>query len=214
MRDVERTGVRRVALTGGIATGKSYVRARFEALGVPTIDADRLARDAVAPGTAGLAGVVARFGREVLQADGSLDRQRLAQIVFADPEARCALEAIVHPEVRRATDQWFASLDAQKVPCAIADIPLLYEVSRDRDFDTVIVVACDPDTQRRRLVARDGMSDAAARQRISTQLPIDRKVGRADYVILTDGSFEATDRQVTDVCKRLRSAPSNQGSQR
>ena len=205
MRDVERTGVRRVALTGGIASGKSYVRSRFEALGVPTIDADGLARDAVAPGTAGLAGVVARFGQKVLQADGSLARQRLAEIVFADPEARLALEAIVHPEVRRVTDQWFAALDAEKAPYAIADIPLLYEVGRDRDFDTVIVVACDPDTQRRRLVERDGMSNAKARQRISAQLPIDQKAVRADYVILTDGSYEETDRQVTKVFESLRS---------
>jgi dephospho-CoA kinase len=207
MRDVARTGVRRVALTGGIASGKSYVRARFEALGVPTIDADRLAREAVAPGTAGLAAVAAHFGQKVLQPDGSLDRRRLAQIVFADPEARRALEAIVHPEVRRATDQWFAALDAEKVPYAIADIPLLYEVGRDRDFDAVIVVACDPDTQRRRLVARDGMSDAEARQRISAQWPIDQKVSRASCVILTDGGFEETDRQVTKAFERLRSWP-------
>ena len=163
MRDVERSGVRRVALTGGIASGKSYVRARLEALGVPTIDADKLARDAVAPGTPGLAAVVARFGQKVLQADRTLDRQHVARIVFADPEARRALEAIVHPQVRRATDQWFAALDVEKVPYAIADIALLYEVSRDRDFDAV-VVACDSDTQ---VIERDGMSDAEARQRIS-----------------------------------------------
>jgi dephospho-CoA kinase len=203
MRDVDRAGVRRVALTGGIATGKSYVRARFEALGVPAIDADTLARDAVAPGTAGLAAVVSRFGEKVLRADGALDRQRLADIVFADPESRRALEAIVHPEVRRATDQWFAALDPQETPYAVADIPLLYEVGRDRDFDAVIVVACDPDTQRRRLVARDGMSDAEACQRISAQLPIDQKVTRATHVILTDGSYEETDRQVKSVFNRL-----------
>ena len=205
MRELELARVRRIALTGGIATGKSYVRARFEALGVPTIDADTLARDAVAPGTAGLAAVVARFGRKVLQADGSLDRQRLAEIVFAEPEARRALEAIVHPDVRRATDQWFRALDVEKVPYAIADIPLLYEVGRDRDFDDVIVVACDPDTQRRRLAERDGMSDAQAHQRISAQSPIDQKVSLADYVILTDGTYEETDRQVTKVFERLRS---------
>ncbi|MDA1183711.1 MAG: dephospho-CoA kinase [Acidobacteria bacterium] len=194
---MDRADVRRVALTGGIATGKSYVRARFEALGVPTIDADALARDAVAPGTAGLASVVARFGRHVLHPDGTLDRQRLADIVFADPESRLALEAIVHPEVRRATDRWFASLDAEQFPCAIADIPLLYEVGRDRDFDAVIVVACDPATQIRRLIARDGMSDAEARLRIGVQLPIHEKVRRANYVISTDGDYEETDRQVT-----------------
>ena len=204
MREMEPTVVRRVALTGGIATGKSYVRARFEALGVPTIDADKLAREAVAPGTAGLTEVVSHFGQKVLQTDGSLDRHRLAQIVFADPESRRALEGIVHPEVRRATDRWFLALDVRKVPFAIADIPLLYEVGRDRDFDVVIVVGCDPDTQRRRLVARDGMSDAEARQRISAQLPIDQKVIRADYVILTDGSYEETDRQVERVFQALR----------
>jgi dephospho-CoA kinase len=198
MGDMERTGVRRVALTGGIASGKSYVRVRFEALGVPTIDADVLARQAVAPGTAGLDAVVTRFGQKVLQADGTLDRQHLARIVFADPEARRALEAIVHPDVRRATDRWFRALDAEKVPYAIADIPLLY-----RDFDAVVVVTCDPDTQRRRLMERDGMSDAAARQRIGAQLSIDHKVSRANFVILTDGTYEETDRQVSSVFERL-----------
>ena len=204
MRDVGRAGVRRVALTGGIATGKSHVRARFEALGVPTIDSDVLAREAVAPGTSGLAAVIDRFDRDVLRSDGTLDREKLAKIVFADPDARRALEAIVHPEVRRATDGWFASLDADRHPYAIADIPLLYEVGRDRDFDVVIVVACGPDTQLRRLMERDNVSDEEARQRLSAQLPIDQKIRRADYVIWTDGAFEDTDRQVSAVFERLR----------
>lgn len=207
MRDAGGSSVRRVALTGGIACGKSYVRAQFEALGVPTIDADALARDAVAPGTAGLAAVVARFGQEVLHADGTLNRQYLARIVFGDAQAREGLEAIVHPEVRDATDRWFAALDAEEFSFAIADIPLLYEVGRDRDFDAVVVVACDPDTQRRRLSARDGISDAEARQRIGAQLPIGQKVRRADYVVLTDGTYEETDRQVATVLDRLRSRP-------
>src|SRR5687767_4159706 len=129
--------VRRIALTGGIATGKSHVRAEFERYGVPTIDADTLARDAVAPGSAGLAAVVQRFGGEVLEAGGTLNRGKLAKIVFADPEARRALEAIVHPDVRRAMDRWFASLDPHTHPYAIADIPLLFEVGRERDFDAV-----------------------------------------------------------------------------
>ena len=204
MGDVERASVRRVALTGGIATGKSHVRARFEAFGVPTIDSDVLAHDAVAPSTTGLAAVVNRFGRDVLCSDGTLDRERLAKIVFADPDARRALEAIIHPEVRRATDDWFAALDADRHPYAIADIPLLYEVGRDRDFDEVIVVACGPDTQLRRLMERDDMSDGEARQRLSTQLPIDQKVRSADYVIRTDGTFDDTDRQVRAVFDRLR----------
>jgi len=203
MRDVERSGVRRVALTGGIATGKSDLRARFEALGVPTIDSDLLARKAVAPGTVGLAAVATRFGRDVLHGDGTLDRKKLATIVFADPEARLALEAIVHPEVRRAVDEWFAALDPDRHPYAIADIPLLYEVGRDRDFDVVIVAACDPDTQLRRLMERDGVSEGEARQRLAAQWPLDQKVRRADYVIRTDGPDDDTDRQVRSAFERL-----------
>ncbi|MBI4264890.1 MAG: dephospho-CoA kinase [Acidobacteria bacterium] len=195
--------VRRIALTGGIATGKSYVRGRFEARGVPTIDADVLAREAVAPGTPGLTALVRRFGSEVLDPHGALDRQKMAAIVFADPDARHALEAIVHPQVRRAMEHWFASLDASRHPLAIADIPLLYEVGRDRDFDTVIVAACDPDTQVRRIMARDGLAESETRQRLAAQLPIDEKARRADYVIRTDGSFEETDAQVKDVLDRL-----------
>jgi dephospho-CoA kinase len=195
--------VRRIALTGGIATGKSYVRARFEALGVPTIDADVLARQAVAPGTAALAAVIARFGRDILDERGALDRQKLASIVFADPDARTTLEAIVHPEVRRATEQWFASLDPARHRFAIADIPLLYEVGRDRDFDAVIVVACPPETQVHRLMERDALSDAEARQRLAAQLPIEEKVRRADHVIRTDGTFAETDRQVRELCAAL-----------
>jgi dephospho-CoA kinase len=203
MRDVKRGEVRRVALTGGIASGKSCVRGRFEGLGVPAIDADVLAREAVAPGTAGLAAVVTRFGRDVLRSDGTLDREQLAKVVFTDPDARKALEALIHPTVRRATDAWFAALDAERYPYAIADIPLLYEVGRDRDFDAVVVAACDPDTQLRRLTERDGISEGEARQRLAAQWPIDQKVRRADYVIRTDGTYEDTDRQVRSVFERL-----------
>ena len=195
--------MRRVALTGGIATGKSHVRAQFEQLGVPTIDSDGLAREAVAPGSAGLAAVIDRFGRDVLDSTGALDRQKLARVVFADANARKALEAIIHPEVRRATDAWFASLDPARHPFAIADIPLLYEVERDRDFDLVIVVASEPATQIRRVMERDNLSEADALRRVGAQLPIDEKARRADYVIRTDGSFVETERQVREVWKAL-----------
>ena len=195
--------VRRIALTGGIATGKSHVRAAFEALGVPTIDSDLLARDAVAPGTSGLAAVIERFGRGILDATGQLDRHKLGQIVFADPAARRALEAIVHPHVQRATEAWFTRVNSRSHPFAIADIPLLYEVGRDRDFDKVIVVACDPRTQLARLIQRDGISEDEARQRLDAQLPIADKVRRADYVIRTDGSHEDTDKQVQEILRML-----------
>ena len=195
--------VRRIALTGGIATGKTWVRARFEDRGVPTIDSDVLAREAVAVGTPGLAAVITRFGKEILLNSGALDRQTLAGIVFADPDARRDLEAIVHPEVRRATDQWFLALDPRSHPWALDDIPLLYETGRNRDFDAVIVVACDPETQVRRIIERDGLSEHDARQRLAAQLPIAEKVAKADYVIHTEGTLDETDEQVTRLWKTL-----------
>jgi len=194
--------VRRVALTGGIATGKSHVRAEFERLGVPTIDADVLARDAVAPGTSGLSAVAERFGSEVLDSSGALDRKRLAAIVFQDAAARQDLERIIHPAVRLAMDAWFASLPPiHRV--AIADIPLLYETGRDRSFDAVIVTACEPATQIRRVMARDGVSEAEALQRIAAQMPTEDKIRRATYVIRTDGTFDETSRQVRGVYNQL-----------
>jgi dephospho-CoA kinase len=194
-----------VALTGGIATGKSHVRAAFERLGVPTVDADLLARDAVTPGSPGLEAVVARFGRDVLDASGALDRHKLAAIVFADAEARRDLEAIVHPAVRHATDRFFEALDPAVHPFAIADIPLLYEVGRDKDFDLVIVTAADPETQVARVIARDGATADEARQRLAAQMPIAEKIQRADFVISTEGSFEETGRQVAAVFAALTS---------
>ncbi len=191
-----------MALTGGIATGKSHVRARFEALGVPTSDADTLAREVVAPGTPGLDAVARAFGPDVLDPSGSLDRKRLGALVFADPAKRKILEAIIHPAVRRATDVWFARLGPAP-PFAIADIPLLYETGRDHDFETIVVAACDPELQVRRIMERDGFSEVEARQRIAAQLPIDDKVARADYVIRTDGSVEETDRQVDELFRAL-----------
>jgi dephospho-CoA kinase len=183
-------------LTGGIATGKSHVRAQFEALGVPTIDADALARKAVAPGTPGLAAVTARFGPHILEPSGALDRAKLAAVIFADIQARRDLEQIVHPIVRSAIDEWFASIDPVRDPFAVADIPLLYETGRDRDFEAVVVAACDPETQLRRVMTRDNLTEEAAALRIGAQLPIDQKVRWADYVVRTDGTFEETNRQV------------------
>jgi len=195
--------MRRVALTGGIATGKSHVRARLDALGVPTIDADALARGAVAPGSTGLTEVVRRFGPAILDERGSLDRKQLAAIVFTDPAARRDLEAIVHPRVRTAIDDWFAALPAA-TSFAVADIPLLYETGREAEFDAVIVVAAAPETQVRRVMARDSSSEADARARLAAQLPIDDKAQRADFVVRTDGTVAETDRQVDAVYRQLR----------
>lgn len=193
--------MRRVALTGGIATGKSYVRAAFGRLGVPTIDADQLARDALAPGTPGLEAVAARFGAGVLDAGGALDRARLGAIVFADPVARRDLEAIVHPGVRDAIDRWFASLPPGA--WGLADIPLLFETGRERQFDRVIVTTCPPEVQLARVAARPGMTPAGAARRIAAQLPSDVKAARADHVIETGGSFDETERQVRTAFEQL-----------
>jgi dephospho-CoA kinase len=197
--------VLRVALTGGIGTGKSYCLGRFAARGVPTIDADVLAREAVAPGTPGLAAIAARFGPGVVAADGTLDRTALGRLVFADTKARAALEAIVHPEVYRRIREWFANLPPG-TRLAIADIPLLFETGHNHDFDEVVVAACDPEEQLRRVMARDHLPDADARARLAAQLPIEEKVKRASRVIWTDRGFAETDREVAEAYDSLLSA--------
>src|SRR5215203_234857 len=186
--------MRKVALTGGIATGKSWVRRRFAHHGVPTIDADTLAHAALAPGTPGAARIIERFGMAIRSPDGSIDRNALGGIVFGNAEARRHLEAIVHPVVYEAIEAWFAALPPAAL--AVADIPLLYETGHEADFDTVVVTACEPAEQVRRLTARDGLSLADARQRIEAQLPLAEKVRRADHVIRTDGTHAETDAQV------------------
>ena len=190
----------RVALTGGIATGKSHCLRRFADLGAPTIDADTLAKQAVEPGTPGFRAVVERFGSGVLAADGTLNRAALGNVVFADDAARHGLEAIIHPSVRSAIARWFESLDRQPgVRAGIADIPLLFETGRDKEFDVVVVAACAPETQKARLVTRDGFTEEQADQRIRAQMPIDEKAARARYVISTEGTIAETDRQVAQV---------------
>jgi dephospho-CoA kinase len=192
----------RVALTGGIATGKSYCLTRFAASGIPGVDADVLAREAVAPGSPGLAAVARRFGTSVLAADGSLNRPALAAVVFSDRTARADLEAIIHPEVYRRIQEWFVNLP-HTTNVAIADIPLLYETGHEHEFDRVVVAACAPEEQVRRLVQRDGLTLEAARARLAAQWPIDEKVARADYVIRTDGTHEETASQVQRIADAL-----------
>jgi dephospho-CoA kinase len=192
----------RAALTGGIATGKSYCLGRFAALGASVIDADRLAREAAAPGTPGLAAIERRFGPQVLRPDGTLDRAALGALIFRDRAARADLEAIIHPLVYQRITEWFADLPGG-TRVAIADIPLLFETGHEHDYDRVIVCACDPAEQVRRIMARDGLTESAARVRIDAQWPIGDKVERADYVIRTDGRFSDTDAEVRKVLALL-----------
>jgi dephospho-CoA kinase len=200
--NLSKASPKRVALTGGIATGKSRCLSVLRALGVPTIDADQLARDVVAPGTSGLHAIVDRFGGAVLAPDGTVNREALGALVFADTLARHDLEAIIHPRVYASITQWFATLTA---PAGVADIPLLYETARADDFDLVIVAACTPAQQIERLMSRSGLSADAARQRIAAQLPIGDKIARADFVIDTSGTLEDTDARTKSVWKAITS---------
>ena len=194
----------RVALTGGIATGKSYVLERFAELGAPTIDADRVARDVVEPGQPAFDALRVRFGSEVFGADGRLDRPRLAAQVFDDDLARADLEAIVHPPVWAVIDDWFRNPPGGKARgVGIACIPLLFETGRATEFDCVLVTACSPATQLVRLTARDGLSPEDGRKRLAAQLPTSTRTAGADFVIRTDGSFAETDRQVERIYKEL-----------
>ena len=195
--------MKRIALTGGMGTGKSHVRAVFAALGVPTIDADTLARDVVAHGTAGFDAVVAAFGRGILNADGDLDRRALAALVFADTARRRDLEAILHPAIRGAIDQWFTTLDKTAFPFAIADIPLLYETGLDKEYDAVIVTSCAPQTQVKRIMARDNLDATQVQHRLDAQMPLEDKVKRATYVIDTNGSLVQTNTQVHKLYRDL-----------
>lgn len=189
----------KVGLTGGIATGKTYVAAKLRARGIPVIDADALAHGVMAAGTEATAAIAQRFGAGVLTPDGSVNRARLAPIVFADPEARQALEAIVHPAVHRATDAGIRAFELTgDHALVVVDVPLLYETGSEKRFDKVIVTVCPAALQIERMKER-GLSEDAARQRIAAQLPSEAKTSRADFVIDTSGSFEQTDRQI-DAC--------------
>ena len=193
----------RIGLTGGIATGKSHVLEQFRKRGIPCLDADALAHGVEAPGTEATTAIAARFGADVLAADGSVNRAKLGPIVFGDPAARRDLEAIVHPAVYRAIAAGLRGFELiGAYPFAVVDVPLLYETGAEKNFDRVVVTACSPELQLARLLER-GMNDTGARQRLAAQWPTDQKVARADFVVRTDGSFEETDRQVADLIQRL-----------
>ena len=193
----------KIALTGGIATGKSHVLDQFRRRGVPCLDADELAHGAESAGTEATHAIAARFGAGVLTSDGAVDRTKLAPLVFADASARRDLEAIVHPAVYRAIGaglRAFALVGGY--PLAVVDVPLLYETGHAADFDRVVATVCPPEMQIARLAER-GVPEAEARQRLAAQLPADDKAARADFVIRTDGSFADTDRQVGELYRAL-----------
>ena len=191
-----------VGLTGGIGSGKSTVADLLAAHGAVIVDADVLARDAVAAGTPGLAEVVRRFGGGVLASDGSLDRARLGRIVFADDTARADLEAIVHPRVRRAARR----LTEEAAPDAIVVqvIPLLVETGQAADFDAVIVVDVDPATQLERVMRRSGLGRDEVVARIAAQATREERLAAADLVIDNSAGLEHLRREVDRVWAELR----------
>ena len=178
--------MRVIGLTGGIATGKSTFAAALRALGAPVIDADKLARAAVAKGTPGLAAVVAAFGEGVLTPDGELDRRRMAGIVFSDAAARSRLEAAVHPAVRALFRAERARLEGAGHPVVVYDVPLLYEAKVEGEVDLVVVVWAPRESQIARLAARDGLRREEAEARLAAQLSIDEKAALADAVVVND----------------------------
>jgi dephospho-CoA kinase len=193
----------RVGLTGGIASGKSMVAAELAARGAIIIDADVLAREVVEPGTPALAAIVDRFGIQVLK-DGQLDRSRLAEIVFADPIARRDLERIVHPAVReRAANLERAAGDAAVV---VHVIPLLVETGQHEDFDLVVTVDADHETQVQRLMARNGFTRAEAESRIGAQATREDRTRAADVVLYNTGSMTQLKQQIDALWTELSSA--------
>ena len=191
----------RIGLTGGIASGKSTVARELERLGAVIIDADVLARDVVALGTEGLKAVVARFGDAVLAADGSLDRSALARVIFADPQARADLNAIIHPLVRERAAELEAAAPVGAVVVHV--IPLLVETGQQDRFDAVVVVDTTVEEQLRRLTRRDGLTQTEAEQRVAAQASREERLGAATHVIDSSGPVRETMRQVDELWQNL-----------
>lgn len=185
-------GIRIIGLTGGIASGKSTVARFFEMRGVPVIDADRLARLAVEPGTPGLARVTARFGGGMLTAEGALDRKKVADLIFSDPEARRSLESIIHPEIKRLAEEALFSLAARGHRLAVYMAPLLIEAGATDRVDEVWVVTVRPEVQLQRLMCRDGITREEAERIIASQMPLAEKAAHGRIVIDNSGTPEET----------------------
>jgi dephospho-CoA kinase len=198
----------KVGLTGGIGSGKSEVARLLAGHGAVVVDADALAREAVAPGTEGLARVAAEFGADVLGADGSLDRPKLAQIVFADSDRLSALNAIVHPYVARRSAAIMAAVPADAV--VVYDVPLLVENNLEQQYDVVVVVDVSPETQVDRLTRIRGMSEPEARARMAAQATQDERRAAADVVIDNDADLGSLRAQTDALWEHVSGAQSTQ----
>jgi dephospho-CoA kinase len=201
-----------IGLTGGIASGKSLVARMLRDLGCTVIDTDVIAREVVAPGTDGQQAVVAEFGPQVLTENGQLDRERLADIIFADAGRRAVLNSILHPLImKKAREQAAAAEAVNPDAIVVVDVPLLIECGIENDFDAVVVVWTTRDQQIARLMARDGLNEEAARQRLAAQLPLDQKRAGATFVIENAAGREKTEAQVRELFARLCKAGKGRG---
>jgi len=190
-------------LTGGIASGKSFVTKLFRAEGIPMVDADVVARELVAPGGQVLSLLVSAFGREILLQDGSLDRPRLGSIVFLDPKKRALLDSIMHRFLLDGIKEQ-ARAAAKDHPLVGVDAALLVEKNLHQEYRPLIVVTTSLEVQVRRVMARDGFNEAEARARISSQLPLEEKVKLADYVIRNEDTLDDLTQQALRVLAHLR----------
>jgi len=200
----------RVGLTGGIACGKSQVLARLGGAGFHTLDLDLVAHEVMAPGGAAYADVVATFGPGILGANAAIDRKALGAVVFRDEDARLRLNAIVHPRVFREEREFAARYAGEEGSVVVTDAALLVESGLHLRFDRLVVVHCPPEMQRRRLMARDGIAEDAARARIDAQMPIEEKRRFGHFEVSTAGSLEETRaaaEALADVIKPLASRP-------
>ena len=190
-------------LTGNFGSGKSTVASMFLRAGIPVLDADRISREVTAPGGSAYPAVVREFGRRILLPDGSIDRGKLAEIVFADPGRRARLEAITHPAILEAMKAALEDLSRDGYRAAVVEAALIHESGRKGLFDAVIFVRCDEETQLRRVMARDGVSRERATLRLRAQMGAEAKAARSDHVIDNSGSPEETRAQVERLARVL-----------
>jgi dephospho-CoA kinase len=182
--------------------GKSTAAGFFLQLGVRIVDTDELAHQLVEPGEPALVEIQNAFGGGLVPADGRLDREELARLVFANAGARKKLEAILHPRIRERWEAQVQSWRREDCPVAMVVIPLLYETAAEKSFDRIVCVACTPRGQQERLRAR-GWPPEQVRGRVAAQMAIDQKIGRADFVVWTEGSLASHQRQVAEIMKRI-----------
>lgn len=193
-----------MGLTGGIASGKSTVSALLVSKGARLVDADAIAREIMLPGHEVLASVAEFFGAEVLQPDGTLNRSKLGDIVFRDPEARKTLNGLTHPVIRRITRERMEAFEREDASrLTVVDIPLLYETEQEDLFEKILVVYVPREVQIQRLIARNGLTEEQARARLDSQMDIELKREKADYVIDNSGDPAETEKQIERLMDRL-----------